>query len=332
MIVVMKPSAKTREQEAVLTWARENGFSAEILKSDKPVLLCLRGDTAHLDPERLRCLDGVDSVRRLTEAAPLAARSEGREHTAVTVAGIRIGGGSFAVMAGPCSVESRDQIQALAKSVKAAGADVLRGGAFKPRTSPYSFQGLGAEGVALLTEAGKAAGLPVVSEIVSPRDLPLFEEVDLLQVGARNMQNYELLKELGHAGKPVLLKRGPGCTLKELLLSAEYLLAGGNERVILCERGIRSFDTAGRYTLDLAAVPILHEKSHLPVVVDPSHGTGCAVYVRPMALAAAAAGADGLLIEVHNDPTHALSDGGQSIRPEELKELTVRIKKLREIL
>ena len=235
----------------------------------------------------------------------------------INVSGAEIGGGAFTLIAGPCAIESRKQLFAAADGVKAAGAELLRGGAFKPRTSPHDFQGLGAEGIRLLLEARERTGLPVVTEIVDPRQIPLFEQVDLIQVGARNMQNYELLKELGHTDKPVLLKRGLASTIKELLMAAEYIMAGGNERIILCERGIRTFETATRSTLDLSAVPVLHEKSGLPVLVDPSHAMGAARFVPPMALAAAAAGADGLLIEVHADPAHALSDGAQALRPEE---------------
>ena len=250
----------------------------------------------------------------------------------INVSGAEIGGGAFTLIAGPCAIESRKQLFAAADGVKAAGAELLRGGAFKPRTSPHDFQGLGAEGIRLLLEARERTGLPVVTEIVDPRQIPLFEQVDLIQVGARNMQNYELLKELGHTDKPVLLKRGLASTIKELLMAAEYIMAGGNERIILCERGIRTFETATRSTLDLSAVPVLHEKSGLPVLVDPSHAMGAARFVPPMALAAAAAGADGLLIEVHADPAHALSDGAQALRPEEFAQLAEQARQIRRIV
>ncbi|MBQ6464778.1 MAG: 3-deoxy-7-phosphoheptulonate synthase [Oscillospiraceae bacterium] len=250
----------------------------------------------------------------------------------INVSGAEIGGGAFTLIAGPCAIESREQLFAAADGVKAAGAELLRGGAFKPRTSPHDFQGLGAEGIRLLLEARERTGLPVVTEIVDPRQIPLFEQVDLIQVGARNMQNYELLKELGHVDKPVLLKRGLASTIKELLMAAEYIMAGGNERIILCERGIRTFETATRSTLDLSAVPVLHEKSGLPVLVDPSHAMGAARFVPPMALAAVAAGADGLLIEVHADPAHALSDGAQALRPEEFAQLAEQARQIRRIV
>lgn len=237
------------------------------------------------------------------------------------VAGAKIGGGNFQIIAGPCSVESREQVCQIAKDVKKSGARLYRGGAFKPRTSPYAFQGMRAEGINLLLEAKKESGLPIVTEVMDLSHLPLFEDVDVIQVGARNMQNFELLKELGHVNKPILLKRGLSSTLKELLMSAEYIMAGGNENIILCERGIRTFETATRNTLDLAAVPLLKTMTHLPIIVDPSHATGISSLVKPMAMAAAAAGADGLMIEVHNDPPHALCDGAQSLTPEEFDDV-----------
>ena len=252
------------------------------------------------------------------------------EPTVITLQnGAKIGGGHFLVMAGPCSVENEEQILTSAVSVKAAGAKVLRGGAFKPRTSPYSFQGLGKEGIALLLKAKALTGLPIVTEIPDAEHLPLFDEVDIIQVGARNMQNYELLKELGNLRKPILLKRGMACTLEELLMSAEYILAGGNDQVILCERGIRTFETATRNTMDISAVPVLHQLTHLPVIVDPSHATGQYQLVAPMALAATAAGADGLMIEVHNDPVHALCDGPQSLKSNGFNTLMEKVNAIR---
>ena len=236
------------------------------------------------------------------------------------------------MIAGPCSVESHDQIISIAQDVKAADANMLRGGAFKPRTSPYDFQGLKADGLELLLEAKKITGLPIVTEIMNANHLPLFENVDLIQVGARNMQNFELLKELGHTNNPILLKRGLANTIKELLMAAEYIMSGGNENIILCERGIRTFETATRNTLDLSAIPVLHELTHLPVVIDPSHATGVARYVKPMAVAAAAAGCDGLIIEVHNDPPHALCDGAQSLRPEQYEDVAKSVNKVRAAL
>ena len=278
-------------------------------------VLVLEGETFRLDGESLRLLPGVRAVQRLTEPYPLAARTGHPEDTVVSVGKARIGQ-DFCLIAGPCAVESSEQVTSIARQVSAAGAQLLRGGAFKPRTSPYTFGGLGAEGLELLCRAGRETGLPVVSEITDPRQLPLFREVDVLQVGARNMQNFELLRELGRQEKPVLLKRSFGGTVTELLQAAEYILAGGNERVILCERGIRTFETYTRNTLDLSAVPIIHEKTHLPIVVDPSHATGKANLVEPMMIAAVAAGADGLEVEVHYDPQHAWSDGAQCLTPD----------------
>ena len=255
--------------------------------------------------------------------------SAGKKRAVVSAGTVPVGGGGFCVMAGPCAVESPEQIMTAAMKVKAAGADVLRGGAFKPRTSPYSFQGLGREALVWLLEAGRAAGLPVVSELTDIGHLELFADVDVIQVGARNMQNFELLRELGHTKKPILLKRGLANTLQELLLSAEYIMSGGNERIILCERGIRTFETATRYTLDLSAVPVLRSETRLPVIVDPSHATGHAALVPSMALAAAAAGADGVLLEVHPDPANALCDGAQALTPAEFAGLLPRLRAVR---
>ena len=278
----------------------------------------------------IESLSIVDSVKRVTEPFKCCNRKFHPDDMIVQVGDVKIGGGNFCMIAGPCSVESEEQIVAVAKAVKASGANMLRGGAFKPRTSPYDFQGLKAEGIELLKIARKETGLPIVTEIMGTNYLPLFEDVDLIQVGARNMQNFDLLRELGKLHKPVLLKRGLASTLKELLMSAEYIMAGGNEQVILCERGIRTYDDYTRNTLDLAAVPMLKELTHLPVIVDPSHATGIARLVRPMALAAAACGSDGLIIEVHNDPMHALCDGAQSLRPEQYDELAKTVRRVRE--
>jgi len=262
-------------------------------------------------------LDIIESVKRVSEPYKSANRKFHPEDTVVDVGGVKIGGGNFAVMAGPCSVESPEQVEEIARAVKASGAGILRGGAFKPRTSPYDFQGLHEIGIGYLSASGKRNGMPIVTEIMNPAHLPLFENVDMIQVGARNMQNFELLRELGRIRKPILLKRGLCATIKEFLMSAEYIMAGGNENVVLCERGIRGFDSQyTRNVLDLSAVTVLHELSHLPVIVDPSHATGVAKLVKPMAMAAVACGADGLMIEVHNDPMHALCDGAQSLTPE----------------
>ena len=285
-----------------------------------------------VDIDLLEGLSIIESVKRITEPFKNANRQFHGEDSVLDISGRKIGGGHFLMIAGPCSVESEEQIICVANRVKAAGADLLRGGAFKPRTSPYDFQGLHGDGLRLLSLAKKATGLPIVTEIMNINDLPLFEDVDVIQVGARNMQNFDLLRELGRTDKVILVKRGLANTLKELLMSVEYVMSGGNERVILCERGIRTFETYTRNTLDLSAVPMLHELTHLPVIVDPSHATGKARLVEPMALAAAAAGADGLMIEVHNDPPHALCDGAQSLTPDQYDVLAGKVRKVREAL
>ena len=294
-------------------------------------VLVLEGETFRLDGESLRLLPGVRAVQRLTEPYPLAARTGHPEDTVVSVGKARIGQ-DFCLIAGPCAVESPEQVTSIARQVSAAGAQLLRGGAFKPRTSPYTFGGLGAEGLELLCRAGRETGLPVVSEITDPRQLSLFREVDVLQVGARNMQNFELLRELGRQAKPVLLKRSFGATVTELLQAAEYILAGGNERVILCERGIRTFEPDSRATLDVAGIAALKEQSPLPVLADPSHAAGRRELVAPLALAAAAAGADGLMIEVHDRPEEALSDGRQALTCGEFARLARRVQALTALL
>ncbi len=332
MIVVLKAGVEPEKQERLVDWLKESGVDVHVSVGEYQTVLGLVGDTAKIDMDLIESLDIVDSVKRVSETFKQANRKFHPEDTVVTIGDVKIGGGNFALIAGPCSVESEEQIVSIAKDVKAAGANMLRGGAFKPRTSPYDFQGLKAEGLELLKIARRETGLPIVSEIMNVGDIGLFEDVDLLQVGARNMQNFDLLRELGHTDKPILLKRGLANTLKELLMSAEYIMASGNDRIILCERGIRTFGDYFRNTLDLSAVPMLHELSHLPVIVDPSHATGIARMVAPMALAATAAGSDGLIIEVHNDPAHALCDGAQSIRPEEYADLVGKIKAVREAL
>lgn len=294
-------------------------------------VLVLEGETFRLDGESLRLLPGVRAVQRLAEPYPLAARTGHPADTVVSVGKARIGQ-DFCLIAGPCAVESSEQVTSIARQVSAAGAQLLRGGAFKPRTSPYTFGGLGAGGLELLCRAGRETGLPVVSEITDPRQLSLFREVDVLQVGARNMQNFELLRELGRQEKPVLLKRSFGATVTELLQAAEYILAGGNERVILCERGIRTFETDSRATLDVAGIAALKEQSHLPVLADPSHAAGRRELVAPLALAAAAAGADGLMIEVHDRPEEALSDGRQALTCGEFARLARRVQALTALL
>ncbi len=329
MIVILKDRADERQVENLTMWLQSMNIGTHISRGSEHTIIGLIGDTSAVDIELLQSLDVVSAVKRIQEPYKNANRKFHEDDTVVKLEnGTKIGGGHFQLIAGPCSVESREQIIEVARAVKAAGATILRGGAFKPRTSPYAFQGLKAEGIELLLEAKRETGLPIVTEIMDGSHLPLFEDVDIIQVGARNMQNFELLKELGQLKKPILLKRGLANTLQELLMSAEYIMAGGNQNVILCERGIRTFETATRNTMDISAVPVLHELSHLPVIVDPSHGTGKVRLVKPMALAAAAAGADGLIIEVHNDPQHALCDGPQSLTPEAFSELASSVRSI----
>ncbi len=332
MIVVLKNNTSENKREELITWLRSKQLQVHLSEGHYHTILGLVGDTSRIDTDMLEGLEIVEKVQRISEPFKKANRKFHEDDSVINIGQTRIGGGALALMAGPCSVESREQLTEVAFAVQKAGATVLRGGAFKPRTSPYAFQGLRGDGIALLTEAKKQTGLPIVTEIMDAEHLPLFENVDIIQVGARNMQNFELLKELGHTDKPILLKRGLANTLSELLMSAEYIMAGGNENIILCERGIRTFETYTRNTLDLSAVAVLKELSHLPVIVDPSHATGVARYVKPMALAAVAAGADGLMIEVHNDPAHALCDGPQSLTPEQFAELSMSIRKVLEAL
>ena len=332
MIVVLKHGVAKENQEQLIEWLKNLGLTIHVSEGTYQVVLGLVGDTSKVDKDLVASLDIVDSVKQVSEPFKCCNRKFHPEDTVVQVGDVKIGGGNFCMIAGPCSVENEEQIVYVAKAVKAAGADILRGGAFKPRTSPYDFAGLKGEGIELLKLARKETGLPIVTEIMSVADLPLFEDVDVLQVGARNMQNFDLLRELGKLNKPILLKRGLANTLKELLMSAEYIMANGNEQVILCERGIRTYSDYTRNTLDLSAVPMLHELSHLPVIVDPSHATGIARLVSPMALAGAACGADGLMIEVHNDPIHALCDGAQSLRPEQYAELAEKVRAIRGVL
>ena len=332
MITVLKKGVTKNQRDQLINWFKEQGLNVHVSEGEFRTILGLIGDTSKIDIEMLELLDIVESVKRITEPFKNANRLFHPEDSVIHVEGAKIGAGNFAVIAGPCSVESEEQILEVAKRVKAAGATMLRGGAFKPRTSPYDFQGMKAEGVELLIEAKKETGLPIVTEIMNANHLPLFEDVDVIQVGARNMQNFELLKELGKTKKTILLKRGLANTLKELLMSAEYIMAGGNENIILCERGVRTFETYTRNTLDLSAVPMLHELSHLPVLVDPSHATGLARLVEPMAKAAVAAGADGLMIEVHNNPAKALCDGAQSLTPDQFDKLMEKVMKIREVI
>lgn len=330
MIIIINSKTKPEKVSDLVNWIERKGLKTHITEGDYQNIIGVIGDTSRIDEDQVKSFDIVEAVKRVSEPFKQANRKFHPHDTVVEVTPeVKIGHGNFGLIAGPCSVECEEQISFVAQSVKAAGATMLRGGAFKPRTSPYDFQGLKAEGLKLLLEAKKATGLPIVTEIMSAEHIPLFEEVDVIQVGARNMQNFELLKELGKLNKPILLKRGLANTIKELLMSAEYIMSSGNENVILCERGIRTYETATRNTLDLSAVPVLHELSHLPVVVDPSHATGVARYVKPMAMAAVASGADGLIIEVHNDPSHALSDGAQSLRPEQFADVSRAISLIR---
>ena len=331
MIIIVKPEVKQEQVNDLIHWIESQNLRTHLSTGDYSTIIGVIGDTSKLDSDLIRGLDIVENVKRVSEPYKNANRKFHPQDSVIQVGADKrlVGGGHFAMIAGPCSVESEEQIISVAQSVKAAGATMLRGGAFKPRTSPYAFQGLKADGIELLVKAKQATGLPIVTEIMNANHLPLFEDVDVIQVGARNMQNFELLKELGHTRKPILLKRGLANTLQELLMSAEYIMAGGNENVILCERGIRTFETATRNTLDLSAVAALHEMTHLPVIVDPSHATGVARYVKPMAMAAAACGADGLIIEVHNDPPHALCDGAQSLRPEQFVEVSRAVNAIR---
>ena len=332
MIAVLKHGTTPAQTAHLVNWLKNMNLDVHVSEGQEITVLGLIGDTSRLDMDLLKSLDIVETVKRVSEPFKQANRKFHPRDTIVEIGNVRIGGGYFAMIAGPCSVESEEQIIEVAKSVKESGAHILRGGAFKPRTSPYAFQGMKGEGIRLLELAKQETGMPIITEIMNINDLPLFENVDVIQVGARNMQNFDLLKELGKTRVPILLKRGLANTLQELLMSAEYIMSEGNEQVILCERGIRTFETYTRNTLDLSAVSVLHELSHLPVVVDPSHATGKASLVPPMAVAAAASGADGIMIEVHNNPACALCDGAQSLTPEQFRELNHRIRKVREAI
>ena len=330
MITVVKNTATLEQREHLISWLESQHVQVHVSEGREYTVLGLVGDTSHIDMELLESLEIVESVKRVSEPFKKVNRKFHPADSVIPAGTVSIGGGNFAVIAGPCSVETREQIIGVAEAVKRSGAALLRGGAFKPRTSPYDFQGLHAEGLELLMEAKKETGLPIVSELMDMKDFDLFESVDVIQVGARNMQNFEMLKALGRTDKTILLKRGLANSIKELLMSAEYIMAGGNENIILCERGIRTFETYTRNTLDISAVPVLHGLTHLPVVVDPSHATGHANLVPSMALAAAACGADGLMIEVHNDPLHALCDGAQSLTPAQFDTLMAQVRKVLE--
>ncbi len=333
MIIALKKDIRKEEQDRLIAWLESYGVRTHISEGEFQTVVGLVGDTTRIDTDLISGLDIVQSVTRISEPFKKANRKFHPDDTVVQVTDqVAFGGGHFQLIAGPCSVETEDQVETIARAVKASGAGMLRGGAFKPRTSPYDFQGLHGEGIRILLEVKKRTGMPIITEIMDIGHLPLFEQVDVIQVGARNMQNFELLKELGRIDKPILLKRGLANNIKELLMSAEYIMSGGNEQVILCERGVRTFETYTRNTLDLSAVAVLHELSHLPVVVDPSHATGAARYVKPMAMAAAACGADGLMIEVHNDPAHARCDGPQSLTPEQFDDVARAVAKIRSVV
>ncbi len=325
MIVVLKQNPNQTQLDSLIAWLEEKQISVNKSVGTSHTILGLVGDTAAIDPDLISALEIVEDVKRVQEPYKHANKKFHPEPTVIRVRDTQIGGGTLTLMAGPCSVESEEQIVGIAKQVKASGATVLRGGAFKPRTSPYSFQGMGLEGLELLKIAREETGLPIVTEIMDIEHLPAFKDVDIIQVGARNMQNFSLLKELGHQEKPVLLKRGLSATYEEWLMSAEYIMSGGNHNVILCERGIRTFETYTRNILDIGAVTVLRHLTHLPVIVDPSHACGKAWMVPKIAPAAVAAGADGLIIEVHNDPEHAVCDGPQSIKPEAFDALAKKL-------
>lgn len=329
MIILVKPGTGEKELQRLVDWVKGMNLGVNISAGAQQTVVGLVGDTSHMDVDLVKQIACVEDVRRIQEPYKSANRKFHPDDTVIDVGGVKIGGGNFQLIAGPCSVESEEQIIAVAQSVKAAGATLLRGGAFKPRTSPYAFQGLHEKGLELLLKAKAATGLPIVTEIMDANHIPLFKDVDVIQVGARNMQNFELLKELGKLDQPILIKRGLANTLQELLMSAEYVMASGNHKVILCERGIRTFETATRNTLDISAVPVLKAASHLPVIVDPSHACGAARLVKPLSLAATAVGADGLIIEVHNDPAHALCDGAQSLTPEAFADVAQCVKAVR---
>ena len=332
MIAVLKRGTTPQQVNHLVNWLKSMNLDVHLSEGTQFTVLGLIGDTSRVDMDLLKSLEIVDTVKRVSEPFKQANRKFHPLDSVISCGDVKIGGGHFAMIAGPCSVESEEQIIEVAQAVKASGANILRGGAFKPRTSPYAFQGMKDEGIRLLLKAKEATHMPIVTEIMNISTLDLFADVDVIQVGARNMQNFDLLKELGKTTKPILLKRGLANTLQELLMSAEYIMSEGNENVILCERGIRTFETATRNTLDLSAVSVLHNLSHLPVVVDPSHATGKANLVAPMAYAAAAASADGIMIEVHNNPACAMCDGPQSLTPAQFDDLNRRVLKIREAI
>ena len=333
MIIVLKPRATKDDLSRVEQLIKRKGLDTHVVEGAEMTIIGCIGDTTQVDPKLFEVDKAVDKVMHVQEPYNLSNRAFHPEDSIVDVSGVKVGGGHLALIAGPCSVESVDQVLEIAKAAKASGANLLRGGAFKPRTSPYSFQGLGLEGLDILCEAKAATGLPIVTELMSPQYLDVFnEKVDLIQIGARNMQNFDLLKQLGQLDRPILLKRGLNATYEEWIMSAEYIMAAGNENVILCERGIRTFETYTRNTLDLQSIPVLRRLTHLPVVVDPSHAGGKWWLVEPMAKAAIAAGADGLMVEVHNDPECALCDGAQSLKPAKYDTLIKEVSQIAKVI
>lgn len=332
MIITVKSNSDNKQFDNLTSWIKKLGLDIHISKGDTMTIIGLIGDTSRVDKDLLMSLDIVENVQRVSEPYKNVNRKFKPENSLVDVDGKIFGGVDFQVIAGPCSVESEEQVISIAKSVKESGATLLRGGAFKPRSSPYSFQGLGVDGLKMLLKAKKEVGLPIVSELMTQKYIDDFVDVDVIQIGARNMQNFDLLKEVGKLNKPILLKRGLANTIEEWLMSAEYIMSEGNKNVILCERGIRTFETATRNTLDISAIPVLKEKTHLPIIVDPSHASGISRLVKPLALASAAAGADGVLIEVHNCPECALCDGAQSLNPIQFSDVMVNLKKIMPIV
>ena len=332
MIITVKSNADKDQLNEFQSWLTNQGYTLHPSQGANYTLIGVIGDTSALDARLIESLEIVDKITRIQEPFKKANRKFHPQDTIVDIGGVKIGGGHFAIMAGPCSVETPEQVIECAHAVKAAGATILRGGAFKPRTSPYSFQGMGPSGLELLVAAKKETGLPIVSEVMDPSQLEYFDDVDMLQIGARNMQNFTLLKEVGKLRKPVLLKRGLSATYEEWLMAAEYIMSEGNEQIVLCERGIRTFETKTRNTLDVTAIPMMHELSHLPIIMDPSHAAGMSRMVRPLSLASTGGGADGLMIEVHNDPAKALCDGPQALRPDQFSNLTKDIFAMREIV
>lgn len=333
MIIVLKPHTKKEDISRVEQLIKRKGLDTHIVVGEEMTIIGCIGDTTRIDAKLFEVDSSVDKVMHVQEPYKLANRAFHPEDSVVDVSGVKVGGGHLALIAGPCSVESEEQVLQIAKAAKESGANLLRGGAFKPRTSPYSFQGMGLDGLKILCEAREATGLPIVTELMSPDYLDIFnEKVDLIQIGARNMQNFDLLKQLGQLDRPILLKRGLNATYEEWIMSAEYIMASGNENVILCERGIRTFETYTRNTLDLQSIPVLRKLTHLPVVVDPSHAGGKWWLVEPMAKAAVAAGADGLMVEVHNDPESALCDGAQSLKPQKYDELLREITQIAKVI